>query len=169
MTVLTAVDGETIPSKPVREGQTLADQFGEEHVVVHVMPQDVFDDFRESTGERPPKYPFQSSASYGGSDRGGQSHAAGSDGYSIDDGERHAAGVARDVVRGTLDADGAVTLQGRVGEPVEELLAEAERRDARYLVIGGRKRTPVGKAVFGSTTQSVLLTADQPVLTVMSE
>jgi nucleotide-binding universal stress UspA family protein len=52
---------------------------------------------------------------------------------------------------------------------VEEILGEADRRSVEYLVIGGRKRTPVGKAVFGSKTQSILLTAACPVVTVMSE
>ena len=58
---------------------------------------------------------------------------------------------------------------GQVGEPTEEIIAEAERRGPRYLVIGGRRRTPVGKAVFGSTTQSILLNAELPVMTVMRE
>jgi len=58
---------------------------------------------------------------------------------------------------------------GRVGEPTAQILAVARDVDAQHLVIGGRKRSRVGKVVFGSTTQSVLLKADRPVTTVMSE
>jgi len=167
MVVVTAVDGETIPSKTVREGQTLATQFDEPHVLLHVMPQDVFDDFRESTGGGSPNYAFPSSASYGA--RSESRTGGSSDQYTVEDAERHARGVARDVVEGTLEDDAGVTLQGRVGDPVEEILEEVERRDARYLVIGGRKRTAVGKALFGSATQSLLLNAELPVVTVMDE
>lgn len=54
---------------------------------------------------------------------------------------------------------------GRVGEPGEEILCLADEIDARYLVIGGRKRTPAGKALFGSITQQIILDADRPVVT----
>lgn len=57
---------------------------------------------------------------------------------------------------------------GRAGNPAEEILDYATEVDARYLVIGGRKRSPVGKALFGSVTQSVLLEADRPVVAVMT-
>ncbi|GAB6878253.1 hypothetical protein JCM17823_05270 [Halorubrum gandharaense] len=58
---------------------------------------------------------------------------------------------------------------GRVGEPAAEILEYAEEVDARYLVVGGRSRSPVGKALFGSVTQSLLLEANRPVLAVMTE
>lgn len=51
-----------------------------------------------------------------------------------------------------------------MGDPVGEVLDEADRREARCLVIGGRKRTPIGKSVFGSTTQSLVLNTDRPVV-----
>lgn len=57
---------------------------------------------------------------------------------------------------------------GRAGNPAEEILDYATEADARYLVIGGRKRSPVGKALFGSVTQSVLLEADHPIVAVMT-
>lgn len=58
---------------------------------------------------------------------------------------------------------------GLVGDPAQELIAYAADNDAEYIVVSGRKRTPVGKALFGSVTQSILLSADRPVVTVPDE
>jgi nucleotide-binding universal stress UspA family protein len=52
------------------------------------------------------------------------------------------------------------------GDPGEELLAAADAVDADLICVSGRKRSPAGKAVFGSTTQALVLNADRPVLTV---
>lgn len=163
MTILTAVDGGTASSRAVERGAELASVFDVDHVVLHVMPQDRFEEFRESTGGSPGGS-LTTSVSYGGT-----TSPTNVEQYTIEDGERHATGVARDVVDAALDDTSDTVLVGRVGDPVEEILAEADRLSAQYLVIGGRKRTPVGKAVFGSTTQSILLGAGQPVVTVMSE
>ena len=51
-------------------------------------------------------------------------------------------------------------------EPAEEILAVADDASAELIVIGMRRRTPVGKLLLGSTSQRVLLEADVPVLTV---
>jgi nucleotide-binding universal stress UspA family protein len=167
MTILTAVDGETVPSEAVERGAELADAYGVEHIVLHVMPQDLFEDFRSSTGGSA-NPTLTTPASYGSPDEP-PSYTVGKDeNYTIQDGERHATGVARDVVEETLGEASGATLKGRVGEPVQEILSEAKRRDAQYLVIGGRKRSPTGKALFGSKTQSILLEADRPVVTVMT-
>lgn len=58
---------------------------------------------------------------------------------------------------------------GRIGRPAQELDAYAGEVDARYVVVGGRKRTPIGKALFGSVTQSVLLSVDIPVLAIRND
>ena len=73
-------------------------------------------------------------------------------------GERDAAGVANEVrqlVRGL--------------EPAEDLIAVAEEVAADFIVIGLRRRTPVGKLILGSNAQRILLDAPCPVLAVKAE
>lgn len=48
----------------------------------------------------------------------------------------------------------------------EALLAAAEEHDAELIVVGVRRRSPVGKAVLGSTAQDVVLRANCGVLAV---
>ena len=50
------------------------------------------------------------------------------------------------------------------GDPTEEIIGTAERVGADLIVVGGRKRSPTGKALVGSVTQSVILDADRPVM-----
>lgn len=47
-----------------------------------------------------------------------------------------------------------------------EVLDAAEEHKADLIVIGLRRRTPVGKLIMGSTSQRILLEADCPVLAV---
>lgn len=51
-------------------------------------------------------------------------------------------------------------------EPAEDLLAVADETDAELIVIGLRRRTPVGKLILGSNAQRVLLDAPCAVLAV---
>ncbi len=48
----------------------------------------------------------------------------------------------------------------------EDLLAAARKNEVELLIIGLRRRSPVGKLVMGSTAQELLLNADCPVLAV---
>lgn len=50
------------------------------------------------------------------------------------------------------------------GDPSTEILEYASENDVDLIVVGGRKRSPTGKALFGSVTQDVILTTDLPVL-----
>jgi len=50
------------------------------------------------------------------------------------------------------------------GDPAEAIIDAADEVDADLIVIGGRKRSPAGKALFGSVTQTVILNAGRPVM-----
>jgi nucleotide-binding universal stress UspA family protein len=51
-------------------------------------------------------------------------------------------------------------------DPAEDLVNVAEELDAELIVIGLRRRSPVGKLILGSNAQRVLLDAPCPVLAV---
>ncbi|MGZ4590899.1 MAG: universal stress protein [Actinomycetes bacterium] len=75
-------------------------------------------------------------------------------------------------VRAQLDGEGIeheVRQLVRGLEPAEDLIAVAEEVGADFIVIGLRKRTPVGKLILGSNAQKVLLEAPCPVLAVKAE
>ena len=65
---------------------------------------------------------------------------------------------------------GGVALEVRqaphAGEIADEVLRVAQETDASVIVIGLRKRSPVGKLLMGSSAQRILLDADRPVLAV---
>ena len=50
------------------------------------------------------------------------------------------------------------------GDPAEAIIDAADDAGADLIVIGGRKRSPAGKALFGSVTQTVILNAGRPVM-----
>ena len=51
-------------------------------------------------------------------------------------------------------------------EPAEDLIKTAEAAQADLIIIGLRRRTPVGKLILGSNAQRILLDAHCPVLAV---
>jgi nucleotide-binding universal stress UspA family protein len=66
-------------------------------------------------------------------------------------------------------ADVTVELMREHAEPAEAIIDVTSEIDADRIVMAGRKRTPSGKVLFGSTTQSVLLTAAVPVTVVTAD
>jgi nucleotide-binding universal stress UspA family protein len=54
-------------------------------------------------------------------------------------------------------------------DPAEELISAAETHRAEFIVIGLRRRSPVGKLLLGSNAQRVLLDAACPVLAVKAD
>ena len=83
-----------------------------------------------------------------------------------------AAGTAeRDLgaVRELLEQSGVAYEVRQLGqglEPAEDLLSIAESTHAELIVIGLRRRSPVGKLILGSNAQRILLDAHCPVLAV---
>jgi len=67
------------------------------------------------------------------------------------------------------EADIDYSIRGEVGEHAEEIIDLATKVEAGRVVVGGRKRSPTGKAVFGSTAQAVMLDAPCPVTFVRGE
>ena len=74
------------------------------------------------------------------------------EGVDLDVVEAHKAGVGDQVTTGE-----------DVGEAVLDVVGAI---DAELLVIGARRRSPVGKLFLGSVTQNIILHADVPVLVV---
>ncbi|MGY1720675.1 MULTISPECIES: universal stress protein [unclassified Blastococcus] len=76
--------------------------------------------------------------------------------------------TVRDITERAERAGVALELrQGmRDGEAADEVLRVAREVDASVIVIGLRKRSPVGKLLMGSSAQRILLDADRPVLAV---
>lgn len=72
--------------------------------------------------------------------------------------------VTTRTVAQSLDAtDIDYEIRGSVGDRGETIVDLATEIDADRVIVGGRRRSPTGKAVFGSTAQEVMLSAPCPV------
>jgi nucleotide-binding universal stress UspA family protein len=93
------------------------------------------------------------------------------DSLDLDISEAYQSGLA-DEVSNALQAVGAADLSWRlhlgVGDDdvAAKVLDLAGQVDASILVIGARRRSPAGKFLLGSVTQTLILEADMPVLVV---
>jgi nucleotide-binding universal stress UspA family protein len=143
MTILTAVGQELESNEILELGYSLATAYDEQLLVLHVIPKEDFNEHKAALKGTPA-----------------------SESFTISREEQSAAEIARQAVDESLDEydSDRVETQGRVGDPIDKILAEVERIDPRYLVIGGKGKSPVGKVIFGSTAQSVLLNASCPVV-----
>lgn len=146
MSILAAIDATDEHDPVIETGYDLASAYDTDLHVLHVVTQEDFES-RKRDVER----------------------VDGFQGYSKSQRADAAANVANKVVVGTLDDPDfdRVSTVGRVGDPVESILDVADEVDAQYVVVGGRERSPTGKALFGSTAQSVLLKSNRPVVTVI--
>jgi nucleotide-binding universal stress UspA family protein len=71
---------------------------------------------------------------------------------------------AREAVDILEDAGIEVAADESSGDPAERVIAYARNEGADVICVAGRKRSPAGKAVFGSVSQSVMLDSEVPVL-----
>ena len=138
MTVVAAVDRSGVQGPIVSEGRKLADLLGTELRVVHVLGPKEFREIEyTSVKERGETVP-------------------------VEEIRATAAEIA-------AEAAGVEEYEpvGLVGDAAEEVLAYTEEVDAAYVVVGGRRHSPVGKVLFGSVTQSILLGASCPVVSTL--
>lgn len=81
--------------------------------------------------------------------------------------KRHS--TVRDLTRSMDDANVDYEIRGEVGPHGKRIVSLAENVDADRVLVGGRKRSPTGKAVFGSTAQEVMLSSPCPVTFVRAD
>lgn len=168
MSIVAAIGGEHEQDRIVETGYELAEAFDDDLVVLHVMEQEKFEDIRGRHEIVPPVMvpggDVTTGLAYASSERSLSE-------YNLEDASADAEGVARECLENTLAEEhrARITTVGRVGDPKTEIVDEAAQRDAQFIVVGGRKRTPVGKAIFGSVSQGVILEADRSVVSIARE
>ncbi|MFB6170821.1 MAG: universal stress protein [Haloarculaceae archaeon] len=148
MVILAAIADLDRSEQVVRIAYDLAERYDDTLVALHVVPQEDYDEHKRAI-ERLPDFTD----------------------FSLTQEAESAESFARQFVAGTLDSydEERVDARGRVGHVATEILGEAERIDPRFLVISGRRRSPTGKVIFGNTAQEILLGADCPVVTKLTD
>ncbi|SNR37661.1 universal stress protein [Halorubrum vacuolatum] len=161
MTVVVGVPGEDCRPEPIREAARLAVGLDEPLHVVHVRSEKRFED--RNGGEGTPTF---------GAVRDAAAEVAAAAFERAFDGTREET-IPTD--GGTVDTAGpgtvpsAVDHVGLIGDPAETIMEHGAHVDASLLVVGGTRRSPVGKAVFGDVTQDVLYGADRPVVACLED
>jgi nucleotide-binding universal stress UspA family protein len=146
-TILLAVgsEDEKRTERLATEATSVAKPTGATVVLAHVFDDDEFDEVRSNLGVD-----------------------AGSEGSTPDAvAERHT--TTRAISKALSAAGVDHSVRGAVGDHAGEIVALAEAIDADRVVVGGRHRSPTGKAVFGSVAQEVILSAPCPVTFVREE
>ncbi|AUV80796.1 universal stress protein [Salinigranum rubrum] len=139
MVVVAAVDQSNRAETVVKEAKTLGDAFGDPVHVVHVVSRSRFIEMERTEIEK-------------------TGHAV-----DVDRIREYARSVAEEASE-TFGDD--IVSVGLVGDTADEVLAYADEHDARYVVVGPRKRSPTGKVLFGSVAQSILLESERPVVSI---
>jgi nucleotide-binding universal stress UspA family protein len=75
----------------------------------------------------------------------------------------------RKLVAALDEADVDTDVRGAVGDHGKLIVEIAEDVGADQVIVGGRRRSPAGKAVFGSVAQEVMLNAPCPVTFVRAD
>ncbi|WP_096391835.1 universal stress protein [Halopenitus persicus] len=148
MSILVPVREDAHSKNTIPLGYDLAKKYDEKLVALHVIPQKEFEEYKKSLTE-----------------------ISEFDDYSFTQEASKAKTIAKQIVEIHLDEFDSTRIEtrGRVGDRAEEILLEADELDPRFMVAGGRRKSPVGKALFGSTTQEILLSSENPVVTTMQD
>lgn len=151
MPVLVAIDVDQAPGRPISVGYDLATAYDDTMIGLYVMSDDDYKTRRSSSSDVPAEFESRE--------------------FTMDRAMNAAAGQAADAIDAALDAydRGRVETRGRIGAPADEVLAVAEEIDPRYIVVGGRNRSPARQAIFGSVSQDIMRNADRPVVTLMEK
>lgn len=141
MVLIGTVYGSDSAADMVREAERLARAFGDTVHFVHALTRSEFVDL-------------------------GRTNAQDGEPLDMDQIREAAAEIAEESV---VSADVPYETVGLVGDPATEIVEYADEQDARYIVVSPRRRSPAGKALFGSVAQSILLEANCPVVTYVGE
>jgi nucleotide-binding universal stress UspA family protein len=148
MVILAAVDEKRNPDRVIETAHELALAFDDELQVLHVIPEknaeEHFNSLRKVKEFRDASFSIE-----------------------IERAEK----IAETLVDSALENPDRSNISpiGRTGDPADEIIATADSVNPRYVVIGSRKRSPTGKALFGSVSQSVILNSDWPTVTVKTD
>lgn len=141
MVIVAAVDQSDRSDAVIRESIALAKAFDETVHVVHVLTTSKFVELGRTSAE---------------------------EGDPVDMDE--VIEVAKEIaIEATSNFDFQHETVGLLGEPADRIVQYARQREARYIVVSGRKRHPSGKMIFGSVTQSILLNAESPVVSIIKQ
>lgn len=141
MVIVAAVDRSGRSADVIREAGALGGAFDDPVHVVHVLTPSKFVELGRTSVER-------------------------NDPIDMDEVREIATEIAKEAA---ADLDVAHEAKGLVGDPATRIVDYAEDHDARYVIVAGRKRSPAGKVIFGSVSQTVLLNADCPVVSTVKQ
>jgi len=148
MAILAAVSEHERSKQVISVANDLATAYDDTLVALHVVPNDDYDAHRRAIEEIPGFQDFSVS-------------------QEVESAKKFASEMVLETL-GDVDAE-RFDPRGRVGDVSSEILKEVDAVDPRYLVISGRRRSPAGKAVFGNTAQQLLLSADCPVVSKLTD
>ena len=142
MTIIAAVDRTDRAQRVLKEAIKIADAFDDEVHVVHIISESEFIEMERTSVE--------------------------DSGRPVEP-DRIEAAAKKQADRVVEEVGGDFKTVGLVGKVDSRIIRYADENDAQYIVVAPRKRSPTGKALFGSVAQGVILNADCPVISTTSQ
>ncbi|SFT05274.1 universal stress protein [Halostagnicola kamekurae] len=136
MVIVAAVDRSDRADTVIKQAEVLAETFDDTIHIIHVLSTSEFVDL-------------------------GRTKAKKGDSIDLESVKNVASDIAEEAAEPLISQFEAI---GLMGDPADEIINYADEQNARYIVVAGRKRSPAGKAIFGSVNQSILLNSDCPVV-----